>query len=273
LDPNSIGTAFGGTTDFATDPKVAKYAQNIQQAYHEADLAVQSILDFIGKNPDGTLKSDVIVTSDHGFDAFHTAVSMSGFVTNTVLPAVNAALTAAGLANISASDIRAVTTGPAVNIYLNLDMRPNGVAGTVSKAQYVVAVPAIANALRGIQDTNATYNPSGPVALFDIVRGRPLGTGATDPNLGRLTDDLVGQDSGDVFAILKSGYNFDGSQGAAFVIRKGDTATTTLASSLGSGDLSLTVTGTVTPGAINSTFPGSTPFTIQIDSEQLNVTA
>ena len=50
------------------------------------------------------------------------------------------------------------------------------------------------------------------MALFDIVRGRPLGTGVNDPNLGRLTDDLVGQDSGDVFAILKTGYNFDGAR-------------------------------------------------------------
>ena len=181
---------------------------------------------------------------------------MSNLVTNTILPAVNSALTSAGLATISSSDIRAITTGPAVNIYLNLDMRPNGVAGTVSKAQYVVAVPAIANALKGIKDTNTTYNPAGAVALFDIVRGRPLGTGVNDPNLGRLTDDLVGQDSGDVFAILKTGYNFDGSQGTAFVVRKGDTATTALASGLMSDTAtSLTVTGTVTPGAQNSAFP------------------
>src|SRR5262249_30326951 len=154
-------------------------------AYHDADLAVQSILDFVGKNPDGTPKSDVIVTSDHGFDPFYTTVDMSNLVTNVILPSVNSALTGAGLNPITSSDIRAVTTGPAVNIYLNLDLRPTGVAGTVSKAQYVVAVPAIANALKSIQDTNAVYNPGGPVALFDIVRGRPLGTGVSDPNLGR----------------------------------------------------------------------------------------
>ena len=273
-NPNSIGTAVGGTTNFATDPKVAQYAANIQSAYQSANGAVQQILDLVGTDANGVPRSDVIVVSDHGFDPFHTAVDMSNLVTNTILPAVNSALTSAGLATISSSDIRAITTGPAVNIYLNLDMRPNGVAGTVSKVQYVVAVPAIANALKGLKDTNTTYNPAGAVALFDIVRGRPLGTGVNDPNLGRLTDDLVGQDSGDVFAILKTGYNFDGSQGTAFVVRKGDTATTALASGLMSDTAtSLTVTGTVTPGAQNSAFPTSTPFTIQIDSEQLTVTA
>ena len=95
-----------------------------------------------------------------------------------------------------------------------------------------MAVPAIVNALKGIQDTDTVYNPTGAVGLFDIVRGRPLGQGVNDPNLGRLTDDLVGQDSGDVFAVLKSGYNFDGVQ-APFVLRKGDAATTALASGLG----------------------------------------
>src|SRR5262249_5258265 len=69
-NPNSIGTAFGGTTNFATDPTVAQYAANIQAAYKSADGAVQKILDLVGKDLNGAPKSDIIVVSDHGFDPF-----------------------------------------------------------------------------------------------------------------------------------------------------------------------------------------------------------
>src|SRR5262249_641450 len=158
-DPNSIGTAFGGTTNFATDPKVAQYAANIQLAYQVADKAVQTILNYVGQDANGVPKSDVIVTSDHGFDPFYASGTLQTLVAKGVLAAVNTALTNAGLATITSNDIRAVTSGPAINIYLNLDLRPNGVAGTVSRAQYVVAVPAIVNALKSLQDINSTYNP------------------------------------------------------------------------------------------------------------------
>ena len=133
-DPNSIGTAFGGTTDFAADPTVAQYAANIQAAYQYANDAVQKILDLVGTDANGVPKSDIIVVSDHGFDPFYASATIQTIVSGVVLPAVNTALTNAGLATITSNDIRAVTSGPAVNIYLNLDMRPNGVAGTVSKA-------------------------------------------------------------------------------------------------------------------------------------------
>jgi hypothetical protein len=42
-----------------------------------------------------------------------------------------------------------------------------------------------------------------------------------DPQFGRLTNDFIGQDSGDVFAMLRTGYNFDGVQ-SPVVIRKDD---------------------------------------------------
>jgi hypothetical protein len=42
-----------------------------------------------------------------------------------------------------------------------------------------------------------------------------------DPQFGRQTNDFIGQDSGDVFAMLRTGYNFDGVQ-SPVVIRKDD---------------------------------------------------
>src|SRR5262249_32343098 len=64
-DPNSIGTAFGGTTNFATDPKVAGYAANVQMAYREASDAVQKVLDYVGVDANGVPRSNIIVVSDH----------------------------------------------------------------------------------------------------------------------------------------------------------------------------------------------------------------
>ena len=42
-----------------------------------------------------------------------------------------------------------------------------------------------------------------------------------DPQFGRQTNDFIGQDSGDVFAMMRTGYNFDGVQNPV-VIRQGD---------------------------------------------------
>src|SRR5262249_35152119 len=59
------------------------------------------------------------------------------------------------------------------------------------------------------------------VSVFDKVYPRPLPASISDPNFGLLTSDVIGQDSGDVFALLNLGYNFDGVQ-SPVVIRQGD---------------------------------------------------
>ena len=43
----------------------------------------------------------------------------------------------------------------------------------------------------------------------------------SDPRFGLATDELIGQDSGDVYAVLGLGYNFDGTQ-SPVVQRLGD---------------------------------------------------
>jgi hypothetical protein len=50
-------------------------------------------------------------------------------------------------------------------------------------------------------------------------------TDLSDPDFGRSTNAFIGQDSGDVLALLSSGYNFDGTQNPV-VIRQGDPAST-----------------------------------------------
>jgi hypothetical protein len=63
------------------------------------------------------------------------------------------------------------------------------------------------------------------VPVFDKVYARPVTSNLTDPNFGRETSRFIGQDSGDVFAMLTSGYNFDGVQ-SPVVQRLGDEAST-----------------------------------------------
>lgn len=56
---------------------------------------------------------------------------------------------------------------------------------------------------------------------------RPLSCGQP----GFCTDENIGQDSGDVFALMAEGYNFDGTQ-SPVIARLGDTAAATLAYSV-----------------------------------------
>src|SRR5215510_14211407 len=121
-DPNSIGAG-------QDQAKILRYQGYVQAAYQAADRAVQRILEAIGTDANGVLNRDVIVVSDHGFAPFHTAVNMTNLVNQQILPNVNAALTAAGLPTITAASLRAVSTGPAVNVYLNLTGR-DPVGGT-----------------------------------------------------------------------------------------------------------------------------------------------
>ena len=55
---------------------------------------------------------------------------------------------------------------------------------------------------------------------------RPVPADITDPSFGRATSEFIGQDSGDVSALLTVGYNFDGTQ-SPLVQRRGDAAATT----------------------------------------------
>src|SRR5262245_48820406 len=220
-DPTNA-TSIGAGQDAA---KVARYQKYVQFAYQQADQAVRRILDAVGYDANGNLNSNVIVVSDHGFAPFHTAVSMTNIVNQFVLPNVNAALTTAGLPTITSASLRAITSGPAVNVYLNLTGRDPAAAGQITREQYLVAQPVIAATLSALQDSNPNYTlGAASVPVFDKVYSRPTPANINDPNFGLGTTDVIGQDSGDVFAMLTVGYNFDGVQGAG-VVRKGDATT------------------------------------------------
>ncbi|MGH8653758.1 MAG: hypothetical protein ACREYE_17020 [Gammaproteobacteria bacterium] len=79
------------------------------------------------------------------------------------------------------------------------------------------------------------YRPSGAprrdlrsrAALGQAYRGRyrPLPTDIGDPSFGLGTNELIGQDGGDVFALLNVGYNFDGTQ-SPVILRLSDPSVT-----------------------------------------------
>jgi predicted AlkP superfamily phosphohydrolase/phosphomutase len=181
----------------------------VRTAYQVANNAVQRIIETVGTNSQGVPNSNIIVVSDHGFAPFHTAVNLNNFLNNS---------------GFDPNQVRAVTSGPAVNIYINLQGRePNG---TVSRAQYVMLQEQIANALRKVKDTNPYYTQGKGTPLFDKVYRRPLPNNLNDPLFGLGTNEFIGQDSGDVFALLNLGYNFDGTQNPV-VQRLGDAPSTT----------------------------------------------
>jgi predicted AlkP superfamily pyrophosphatase or phosphodiesterase len=198
-DPNSIGAN--------QDPaKVARYASYIRTAYQAADKAVKQIADAAGRD------SNVMVVSDHGFAPFHTAVSMTNILRN---------------AGIDTSKLAIRTSGPAVNIYVNLQQRELG--GTVDPATYNALVTQVTNAVKNAVDPNPRFNFSlNNGKLFTVVETRPL---QCEAPTGLCTSKTIGQDFGDVFALMAPGYNFDGIQSPG-IARLGDTAfnaaTTTL---------------------------------------------
>jgi predicted AlkP superfamily pyrophosphatase or phosphodiesterase len=197
LDPQSIGAN--------QDPaKVARYAGHIESAYRTANEAVARIMDAVSDGND--LKSNIIVVSDHGFDPFHTAVSASNLLAANGIPSTK---------------VRAVTSGPAVNFYINLIGRePNGI---VAPAEFVTLQKQVLQIVRKLNDTNPRYAGKRPTPVFDKVFTRPLPADLNDPSFGRGTSEFIGQDSGDVFAMLTTGYNFDGTQNPV-VQRLGDPA-------------------------------------------------
>ncbi|UFP95039.1 alkaline phosphatase family protein [Gloeobacter morelensis MG652769] len=199
-NPNSIGSG--------QDPqKKARYASYLKTAYQTASDAVQRIIQAVGTERDGTPKSDVLVVSDHGMAPFHTAVSMFNLLSNN---------------GIDTTKVRAVTTGPAANLYISLQGREAD--GVVSESEYLTLQKQIVEVLRGAADPNPTYNYSLPGGkLFRFVTPRPTPEGKP---VGFATSDAIGQDAGDVVAILNPGYNFDGTQ-SPVVYRQGDDTTVT----------------------------------------------
>jgi len=154
----------------------------------------------------------VAVVSDHGFAPFHTSVSMINILRN---------------AGIDTSKVAIRTSGPAANIYVNLQNRESG--GTVDPATYNALVTQIANAVKNATDPNPKFNFSlAGGRIFTVVESRPL---QCDAGTGQCTSKTIGQDFGDVFALMAPGYNFDGIQNPG-VARLGDApfnaATTTL---------------------------------------------
>jgi len=195
-DPNSIRPN--------QDPaKLARYRGYIATAYQVANQAVQRVITAVGTDASGVPNSNILVVSDHGFDPFHTAVNANAF------------LTANGF---DTTRVRAVSSGPAVNFYINLQGREPG--GTVSRTEYLTLQQQLFNALQNLTDANPNYT-NGTTTVFDRIYARPVPDDINDPQFGRQTNEFIGQDSGDVFAMMRTGYNFDGVQNPV-VIRQGD---------------------------------------------------
>ncbi len=206
LDPLSI-------RDHQDPAKVGRYQGYVRTAYQVASQAVQKIIQEVGTNAEGVPNSNIFVVSDHGFAPFHTAVSINNLLKNS------------GIAELADSNkVRAVVSGPAVNIYINLQGRePNG---TVTRAEYVTLKKEIARVLRNSADSNPNYTlGNASTKLFDKVYSRPVPDSLTDPSFGLGISSFIGQDSGDIFAIMSLGYNFDGTQ-TPVVQRLGDATST-----------------------------------------------
>jgi predicted AlkP superfamily pyrophosphatase or phosphodiesterase len=198
-NPNTIATG-------QDQEKIERYQKYLQTAYQAANQAVQQIIETVGTDRKGRPNSNIIVVSDHGFAPFHTAVNLNNY------------LDSLGFEN---TRVRAITSGPAVNIYINL--RGREANGTVSAEQYVALQQQIMKALAEFVDTNPNYTlGSGAIPIFDKIYSRPVPSDLNDSSFGLDTNEFIGQDSGDVFALMKLGYNFDGTQNPV-VQRLGDT--------------------------------------------------
>lgn len=197
-NPYSIGAG--------QDPaKVDRYQEYVLNAYQTVSDAVQRVIDTVGIDENGDLNSNIIITSDHGFAPFHTAVNMNNILAN---------------AGFDPNEVRAVTSGPAVNIYINLEGRePNG---TVAPSEYRELQQRLVQTLESIQDTNPTYAPDRSVDLFDKIYERSVPENPTVEDIITARSEFIGQDTGDVLALMDLGYNFDGFQPS--VLRINDAA-------------------------------------------------
>jgi predicted AlkP superfamily pyrophosphatase or phosphodiesterase len=203
LDNRSVGKPGQPAGAIGQDSaKIARYARYLAFAYQQANAAVDAIIDAVGSSKSGEPLRDVFVVSDHGMAPFHTAVNLRN-------------LLIAGGFDVSQLGLR--TSGPAANIYVNLQGRESGAVGptSVAPAAFPGLVAQLAGFLSAVTDTSAFYNPGG-TRLFGKVFARP-----SCPQIGFCTDDAIGQDTGDVLALTAEGYNFDGAQ-APLVFRLGD---------------------------------------------------
>jgi hypothetical protein len=190
-NPLSIGTPNNPPGATGQDQaKIQRYRYYLQFAYQQADRAVQRILNAVGVDEDGEPLRDVFVVSDHGMAPFHTAVSLSNLLRN---------------AGVDTSKIGIRTTGPATNIYVDLEGREP--SGKVKPADYRALVNQIARVLRLAEDPDPVFNPA-KRKLFSEVWTRPVTCGKP----GFCTDRRIGQDTGDILALMIEGYNFDGIQ-------------------------------------------------------------
>jgi len=181
--------------------KIARYDSYLKFAYRTADRAVQRIADAAGED------ANVFVVSDHGMAPFHTAVSLLNLLRN---------------AGVDTSGLGIRTSGPAANIYVNLQGREApGTVPQVDAATYASLVTQITAVLKNAMDPNPTFNGSlKNKLLFTDVESRPL---SCAQGVGLCTSAKIGQDFGDVFALMAEGYNFDGLQSPG-VARQGDPA-------------------------------------------------
>ncbi len=189
-------TTFGGQ-DAA---KIARYTQYRKDAYRAADAAVEQIIQAAGGvDAAGRPVSNIFIVSDHGFAPFHSAVNMNRILAN---------------AGFNTNEVRAVTSGPAVNIYINLTGREKpGVGTPVAPDRYRTLQAQVVATLQAALDANPAFTQTGGSApLFDKIYTRPLPASDADASFGLGTSPFIGQDSGDVYALLNLGYNFDGAQ-------------------------------------------------------------
>jgi predicted AlkP superfamily pyrophosphatase or phosphodiesterase len=197
-NPNSIGAG--------QDPaKVDRYADYLLNTYQTVNDAVQRVIEAVGVDSNGVPNSNIIITSDHGFAPLHTAVSINNILAN---------------AGFDLNKVRAVTSGPVVNFYINVKGRePDGV---VEPSEYKALQQQILQTINSLQDTNPNYALQGAVPLFDKVYERPVSDNPTVEEIITASSEFIGQDTGDVFAVLQPGYQFDAFQPS--VPRLGDTA-------------------------------------------------
>jgi len=166
-----------------TTPRSPRYDSYLKFAYRTADRAVERIAEAAGSD------ANVFVVSDHGMAPFHSAVSLTNLLRN---------------AGIDTSLIGVRTSGPAANIYVNLQGRESG--GTVDPSTYANLVTQISAALKSAIDPNPTFNGSlKNKLLFTDVESRPLNC---PQGVGFCTSAKIGQDFGDVFALMAEGLQF-----------------------------------------------------------------
>src|SRR5262249_28710296 len=147
-DNTSIGTPGNPSGPTGQDAAKTKRCPGYREfAYQPAGGAVEATLNTIGSHRGGEPRRDVVVVSDHGMAPFHTAVSLRNLLAN------------AGV-NVNPLGIR--TTGPAANVYVNLQGREVG--GTVpadsSPAGYAALVAQVAAVLRAAKAPPGFHNPT-----------------------------------------------------------------------------------------------------------------